>query len=135
MQNCKIQIKGMHCRSCEILIEDELKKIPGVTKAVVNHNKGHAFIHYEKTLDDAAVQKAVESAGYTLGVEKREFISKKPHDYKELGIAFFVAIVLYLVARSLGLFNLVSNVSSNYSSLPTVFLVGLTAGISTCVWP
>ncbi len=123
----------MHCRSCEILIEDELKKVPGVTKAVVNHHKGHAFIHYENVLDDQAVQRAVERAGYMLGVEKRELFSKKPYDYKELGIAFFVAIVLYLVARSLGLFNLVSNVSNNYSSLPTVFLVGLTAGISTCM--
>jgi len=67
MKNQKIHIKGMHCRSCEILIEDELKKVPGVKKVSVNHRTGIANIDCECELDEGAVAKAVESAGYGIG--------------------------------------------------------------------
>jgi len=42
-------------------------------------------------------------------------------------------IGLYFIGRWLGIFNIGGFASSNYSSLPVVFLVGLTAGVSTCM--
>jgi uncharacterized protein len=41
--------------------------------------------------------------------------------------------MLYFASSWLGLFDLSSTISGNYSSLPIVFVVGLTAGISTCM--
>lgn len=133
MNNCKIQIKGMHCRSCEILIEDGLLGIPGVAKAEVNHTTGEAEIFYKDTLDEQAVRRAVEGAGYSLGEDETPYLSKNLKDYQELGFAVFIAVALYLIAKNLGLFSLGVGVSGNYSNLAAVLLIGLTAGVSTCM--
>jgi sulfite exporter TauE/SafE/copper chaperone CopZ len=134
MQKCQIDIKGMHCRSCEILIEDELKRIPGVVYANVSHQNGTAVIAFKKHLDSVAVEKAVTNAGYSLGHDdKMGFFSRNRRDYVDLGIAFFLVSLLFLLAKTLGIFNLGSSISGNYSSLPIVFVIGLTAGVSTCM--
>lgn len=134
MKTQQIHIKGMHCRSCEISIEDELKKVPGVKRVNVNHQTGIADVDCECELDAQVITKAVESAGYGIGQDgKIHFFSRNHRDYIDLGIAFFIATALFLVAKTLGIFNLSSSISGSYSSLPIVFLIGLTAGVSTCM--
>lgn len=134
MSRQKIHIKGMHCRSCEILIEDELRKVKGVTGVYVNHKTGVADVDCECELDPSEVRCAVEDAGYVVGEDgKLPLISKNRKDYIDLGIAFFITVALYFVAKSLGIFDLGKSITGNYSSLPVVFIVGLTAGVSTCM--
>ncbi len=134
MKTQKVHIKGMHCRSCEILIEDELKQISGVKGVNVNHQTGIADIECECELNSDEVKVAIEKAGYTIGEDgKIHFFSRNHRDYIDVGIAFFIATALFLIAKSLGLFDLSKSISGSYSSLPIVFLVGLTAGVSTCM--
>lgn len=133
MKRCQIDIKGMHCRSCEVLIADEIVKIPEVEEVVVDQNLGTAEIFYEGELKNRDLVKAVAEAGYEIGKEERPLISRNPKDYKELGLAFFIVIALYSIAKNFGLFDLSRTVSGTYSSLGVVFLVGLTAGVSTCM--
>ena len=134
MSKQKIQIKGMHCRSCEILIEDELKKVHGVQSVYVNHKTGIADVNCDCELDGNEVKQAIEKAGYTIGEDgKIHFFSRNHRDYIDVGIAFFITTALFLIAKSLGLFDLSKSISGSYSSLPIVFLVGLTAGVSTCM--
>ena len=124
----------MHCRSCEILIEEELKKVSGVTKVLVNHQTGIADVDCDCDLDQQAVANAVANAGYSVGQDgKIHLFSRNHKDYLDLGIAFFIAMALFLIARSLGIFKLGNTVTGSYSSLPVVFLIGLTAGVSTCM--
>ena len=124
----------MHCRSCEILIEDELKKIKGVRNVSVSHKDGIADISFEDELKNFDVANAVENAGYCIGENaKLPFLSRNKKDYIELGIAFFIATAIFLLARKLGLFDLAGSVKGSYSSLPVVFIIGLTAGVSTCM--
>lgn len=133
MKKCQIEIKGMHCRSCEILITDALQKIPNVKKAKVNHSTGIAEITYQGKLDQSAVQKAVEAAGYSLGKEDYSVFSKNIKDYQDLGAAFFIVTIFYFIAKNLGILDLSKSLPNNYSNLLIVLLVGLTAGISTCM--
>ena len=42
MDKTEIQIKGMHCSSCELLVEDELLEVSGVKSAKVNYREGKA---------------------------------------------------------------------------------------------
>lgn len=125
----------MHCKSCELLIEDELKSIKGVKTVDISHRNGSATIHFEGThLDNQDIVQAVKSAGYELGSnEKPAFFSKNVNDYTELGFGLIILIFVYFIAKSLGLFDLNLISSNNYASLPVVLLVGLTAGISTCM--
>lgn len=129
-----IPIKGMHCRSCEILIEDELMKVNGVRKAVVSEKRGVAEIYYKGHLEYEKIERAIGEAGYVIGVNTRKpLFSTNVQDYKELGLAFLILAVLYMIGSELGIFNISLGNGGNYGSLPIVFLVGLTAGISTCM--
>lgn len=133
MQNCKVNIKGMHCRSCEIILEEELLKVPNVVKASVHHQKGIAYIDYQNNLDSKAVIKAIENAGYSQGTDQHGWISRDLRDYRELGTVFLLVMGLFLLAKGLGIFGLTDSISGSYNSLPVVFLIGLTAGVSTCM--
>ncbi|MEK7166568.1 MAG: cation transporter, partial [Patescibacteria group bacterium] len=134
MKNCQVHIQGMHCRSCEMLIEDELKKIDGVQHVLVNHTSGIAHISYKHEIDNQAIENAVQNAGYSLGENgKIQIISKNKRDYVDLGIAFFIVIALFTICKILGIFDLGNSISGSYSNLPVVFLIGLTAGVSTCM--
>lgn len=134
MKNQTVPIKGMHCRSCELLIEDELLKVDGVKKVIANEKKGEAEIHYQGNLNSNQIEQAVIEAGYQVGInEQKPLISTNIKDYQELGLAFLFMIVLYLIGKEIGLFDLAVSSVGNYNSLPIVFLVGLTAGVSTCM--
>ncbi|OGH11786.1 MAG: hypothetical protein A2857_04830 [Candidatus Levybacteria bacterium RIFCSPHIGHO2_01_FULL_36_15] len=133
MEKTTVHIKGMHCRSCEILIEDELLKIPGVDKCVVSHTKGTADIYHNNGLDKDKVSQAIGEVGYAVGKEEKPLFSKNPHDYFDLLAAAGILFFVYLLADNLGLFSLVKGTSNNFASLPVVLLIGLTAGFSTCM--
>lgn len=134
MKKQTVFIQGMHCRSCEILIEDGIKDIAGVRSVKVNHKAGTAEVAYKGHLDTQAIQSVVEEAGYVLGKpENLPFISTRKEDWNQLSMVAMILVSLYFIGRWLGIFNLGNLASNNYSSLPVVFLVGLTAGISTCM--
>ena len=58
-----IPIQGMHCASCVLNIEHQLKKIPGVTKAAVNLATEKAAIESENEIPIDQIKKAVKAAG------------------------------------------------------------------------
>lgn len=123
----------MHCRSCEMLIEAELLKVPNVLKASVHHQKGIAYIDYQDNVDDRAVTRAIENAGYSQGLDQHGWFSCDLRDYRELGIVFLLVMGAFLLAKGLGVFGLTDSITGSYNSLPVVFLIGLTAGVSTCM--
>ncbi len=135
MNTTSVPIKGMHCKSCELLIEDELKKIEGVQKVDVSHKTGLATIyHSSKTMSQNEIDTAIRNAGYDTGLEKKKgFISSNIKDYLDLVYAFFIAGLLFLILKELGLFNISITGQKGYGSYPVVFMVGLTAGVSTCM--
>jgi uncharacterized protein len=134
MEKKIVPIIGLHCRSCEILVEDELSKIPGVTQVEVNQKKGRAIIYSSKQIDDINIEKAVTNAGYTLGYDVvKPWLSSNIADYIYVLIYGVIIIVLYFIAKEIGLFNLLLKTSNNFYSLSIVFLVGITAGLSTCM--
>jgi Cu+-exporting ATPase len=62
-QKIQLKIHGMHCASCEKLIGGELKEIPGVLKATIDHKAGTAEVEVKADVDEAKILKAVASAG------------------------------------------------------------------------
>lgn len=125
----------MHCKSCEILIEDELKKIEGVEKVEISHRTGEATIHYAGNHPQHSdIAKAVKEAGYELGkTGNLPFLSTRKADYTELAFAGIVVALLYFILNDLGLFDMAFAKANDFSNLPVVLLVGLTAGVSTCM--
>ena len=133
MKMTTIPIKGMHCKACEILIGEKLQEIKNITKAKVSLKEKSAEIYSKTPLDMALVEDAIREAGYEIGEEEsKAWFSKNIKDYSDLGLAFLAMAVLYFIGSGLGFFNInIGNGSP--SSLLIVLLVGLTAGVSTCM--
>lgn len=123
----------MHCRSCEILLERNIGRIEGVKKVRTNYKKGTGEIEYDRELDWPAIERAVNAAGYSLGKEdKKHFFSRNVMDYMELAASGMILLVIYLLLKEFGIFNLNVNTSTT-PGLLGVLIVGLTAGVSTCM--
>lgn len=133
MNKIKIDIKGMHCRSCEMLVEDELLKIPGVSCVKVNQKKGIAEISHKAPINLNDIAAAVHDAGYSVGKDTRAFFSTDKQNYKELGIAIIILFNIWGLLTVTGGFSVNTSGLTNFASIPVVFLIGLTAGISTCM--
>jgi len=130
-----LPIKGMHCRSCELLIEEKLKDIPHIKSVDVNYKTGEAVIYHENNAPDMnLVTKALSEAGYEIGrSDKLPLLSRDKKEYASLGIAFLFLMMVYLVFKGLGLtsLNLMPDLSS--PSWGLIIVVGLVAGFSTCM--
>lgn len=123
----------MHCRSCEILVEDNLKKIDGVQSVSVSQKYAQATVHYGTSKpSDIQIIQAIEAAGYRVGErEKLPWFSDNPVDYMYLVYSVIILAALFFIASATGLFKL--NVGGGNTSLWIVPLVGLAAGFSTCM--
>ncbi len=133
MQKFIIPIRGMHCKSCEILIEENLKQVSGVKKVESSFVSGSAKIWYENTKPSSnAIGKAVENAGYTVGQEDVKFwFSRNFRDYYYLINAGAILLVLYILAQMSGLSGIAENLNSQ--SIAMAGVIGLVAGVSSCM--
>jgi len=131
----KIPVKGMHCRSCEILIEESLKEIPRIKKVDVNYKTNEALVYYEGGApDNQILNKAITDAGYEVGLtDKLPLLSSDKKEYASLGVAFLFLMTTYLVLKGLGLTNINLNPNLSSPSWGLIILIGLTAGFSTCM--
>ena len=132
-----VSIAGMHCRSCEILVEDSLSEISKIKKVNVNHKKGTAEIFYDgEKPSQSEIERTIKKAGYCCAdIEKKPWMSQNSEDYKDLGIALFFLVGIWIIAKNMGIggVNFAGVSGNNPSSLSVVFLVGITAGLSTCM--
>lgn len=62
-----LQIKGMHCASCALRIENAMKKKNGVSKAVVNFANERAYLEFDPQKVSAdEIEKVVIDTGYEI---------------------------------------------------------------------
>ncbi len=56
----------MHCKSCEMLIKDELEEIPGVTGVEANHKEGFVLVYHEDSVNLDEVKVKIIKLGYKV---------------------------------------------------------------------
>ncbi|GAA0793432.1 heavy-metal-associated domain-containing protein [Spirilliplanes yamanashiensis] len=59
-------VTGMTCSHCVNSVGTEIKQLPGVTDVEVDLATGQVTVTSEQPLDDAAVEAAVDEAGYAV---------------------------------------------------------------------
>ncbi len=134
MNKKTFSIRGMHCRSCELLTEEELSQIPGVSKVKTNFRTGAVEVSYEgKEPSDEALREAVKRAGYEVGKGERPWISDDIAEWVKALFALGMVFILFVIASSFGLFDISLGSEERLSSLPFVLLLGVVAGLSTCM--
>ncbi len=128
-------VKGMHCSSCELVIESELMDMPNITKIKPSFKNNMVEIegHFdEKTPEEivSEISALISPHGYTISVEKQIHVFNKWDDFKiALPIALaFAFIFIYL--QKLGMVNLINANNFNYG---TAFVIGFIASLSSCM--
>jgi len=61
----ELDIQGMHCGSCALLIDDTLADLPGVVSSRTSHKSARASITVDPTqVDQAQIHAAIRELGY-----------------------------------------------------------------------
>lgn len=86
IKNQKFNIKGMHCASCALIIEDNLKKLPGIKNVNVSFATQKAKVEYDNSQsNEEKIMAVVKNSGYQANliteneddVERSELIREK----------------------------------------------------------
>ena len=66
MSTATYTITGMTCGHCVNAVTEEVSQVPGVTDVDVDLATGGLTVTSDTPVDDAAIQAAVEEAGYSV---------------------------------------------------------------------
>ena len=92
-----LEIAGMHCASCALLVERSLKKVPGVKIAKVNYATEKAMVITEENVSHKLLKTAVEKAGYKIGQASKNELRNKFLIAAALSIPFLFPIPMWLM--------------------------------------
>lgn len=137
IKNYQFFVQGMHCASCVVLTETELKNITEVKSAVAKLSNNIVTVEADfDNLSDEEVRKILSDKltqyGYALlnpKLEKAENFIEKSEFKIAIPIAL-VIIILFIFIQKLGLVNLINSQNMSYS---LAFSIGLVASLSTCM--
>ena len=125
-----LRVDGMTCANCESRIENELKKIKGISQINASYGDGTLKVVYdEMAVDIASIAKAVGAMGYNVA-ESDKSGSKTTGVAQILGIGF-VVFALYILLNHFGVLNFFNffpeaDASMGYGML---FIVGLLTSV------
>ena len=133
MKTTKINVKGMHCNSCKLLLEKSLSTIDNIKSVEANVAKWTIQIWYKQDTNFDNIENIIQECWYEVSDERiqRPWFSKNSKDYKILLISLLWFVVLYIVLKQAGIFSF--NFNNSTPSLWLVLLIWLTAGFSTCM--
>jgi sulfite exporter TauE/SafE/copper chaperone CopZ len=130
-----LPVKGMTCRACEVRVTKALTKVPGVTGVSVSARRGIARVRTTTQVPRGRLARAIEKAGYQLGQDDSAWLTRDRAVWRDVAVAVGVLAVLALALRATGLTNLADRVGglTGSGSLAVVVLLGVAAGLSTCM--
>ncbi|NTU53386.1 MAG: heavy-metal-associated domain-containing protein [Chlorobiaceae bacterium] len=63
----EIQVSGMRCSGCEILVSEALEELDGVSKAKASYLNGVIEVEYDSSMvDSEALKKVIGEQGFTV---------------------------------------------------------------------
>ena len=127
-------INGMHCNSCVLLTESELKEFPNVinVKSSLKNNSVEVEGDFGDKSDIQIMEELtalIKPHGYSLSIEK-ENIKKNWSDFKTAVPIAILFIVFFIILQKIGIINLINTSKVSYG---TAFVVGIVASLSTCM--
>ncbi len=125
-------VRGMHCASCEILIEKKLLSLEGIKSVEASADKGSVLVVYDgKKPDINALNEIFKRENYLFFDRPLKTTPEKDgNDYPVIIATAALFIAAFFLLKNSGFAGLI-NVSSA-SSLSMFFFLGLLAGISSC---
>jgi sulfite exporter TauE/SafE/copper chaperone CopZ len=122
----------MTCRTCERRIERHVARIPGVVEVRASSARGRVEYLATGPVPRAALEAAIGAAGYELG--SSPWVSRDLAVWRSAGIGILVVAALAVAARATGLLEPQAGAAGiREGGLVVALLLGLTAGVSTCL--
>ncbi|MEK6913431.1 MAG: sulfite exporter TauE/SafE family protein [Nanoarchaeota archaeon] len=136
----EFSIKGMHCNSCSMLIENELKsKVRDIKVSYANEKAEIDFD--ENKISEEEIKKIIKKLGYSI--EEINHVKKENNSKKDktgwiivsISLILLLAVLYFLVIRTLDLSQIKIPELGEKTSLILLFLAGILTGfhcISMC---
>jgi cation transport ATPase len=87
-------VSGMHCTSCETLLQKEIMEIPNVKSAKASFAKGTLTVESAKEIPQEKIQKTIEKCGYKRE-EKKADPKKTWSYYAQIALIAVVFLVIF----------------------------------------
>jgi len=133
------KVEGMHCASCEILIEKKLLDLPNIKAVDASTSSGQVVVEYEGDRPNPdRLTKIFREENYTFAdqqsktenkVKEKDGVKKASPTLVAFNIAIFI-IIAFLILDKMGIANFLALNST--SSLLTFLGFGILAGMSSC---
>ena len=131
-EHLTIPISGMTCGSCEQRVTKALLRLPGVDDVTVSATRGKAALRGDPLPDRALIEAAVRRVGYEPTA--RPWLTRDWSVWRTVLVAGLVVAALAWVVVTVGPGTLTAGLSSpDRGGLLLVLVLGLTAGVSTCM--
>lgn len=133
MKRFDIQIEGMHCQSCEVLIEKEIRSIKHVTNSNINYKT--SILHITTAKDTSpkelikTINKLIGEYGYNAKMSTKKYQGSKTGIIEPFVISLLIFFLFFLIQKS----GLLSNYNLTENSIITPFLIGIVASVSSCM--
>ncbi len=123
-------VLGTHCASCEIVIERELKKLPGVVKvhASAGANTVDITMQDGKSMTAEECTRVLKHHGYTFS---NASITPRVFTWDRLILAVVAIGLIFFLLTSTGILNYAPEEATG-KGLVAVLLVGIVASFSSC---
>ena len=137
MKKVTLNVNGMHCASCAIIIDKTLSKKEGVKEANVNYSTSKASIEFDETkTKEEELINAIKGAGYgatllenKIDAEKEATLAK--NEINSIRNTFFLSLTFALPAFILGMVLMPLGIEIPYTEIilfilatPVQFIVG-----------
>ncbi len=139
MEKLTLNVEGLTCASCEVLLERKLKQVPGVEKVRASKAKDQVTVSCSEEVDLPQLQQAIQDKGYSLMIAddssswlKTKLVTKDKSRWAEIGSVLVIMIGAYVLLSQLDVLPQGLSVTENMS-YGFVFLIGLVAATSTCL--
>lgn len=142
-------VRGMTCRSCEIVLERKLKKVPGVFEVRASERRAEIEVFSRSELSPPpleTLQAALAGSHYVLHPREGNSVpiptqevedvaegeGRGMNHWFEVGGMLILILALWKILKTFAVFS-VSAGAEGVLSYSTVFVVGLVAATSTCL--
>lgn len=125
----KISVYWMHCKSCELLIENKLLDLPWVKLNNISLENNYIDIDVKSENDIEKIKETIEELWYSL--EKKEEEKNDILDYILIFSIFICIWFLFLIIKDIKILDEI--IKSNNLNFFIILLIWFIASISTCL--
>lgn len=127
--NHKIPVYWMHCKACELLLEDKLSQISWVKVKKISQSKNFIEIDLDNEKDLEKIKNSIKELWYQL--EKNDVKKNNAFDYVIIFLIFIIFWMLSIIFNKLWILNWF--IKTDNLSFFMILLIWLVASLSSCL--